>query len=365
MSITQKEIANDLGISFITVSRVFNNSGYVSAALRKRILDYAEKSNYIPHRASQILVRKKIQKIALFTAIQPDFFWQDIEKGALIAADYLKSLNYEVHFIKIPSYDTEKYCNLLKNEIKNGLDAAAFVYLNLFDMDKIIKLVEKANIPFIFFNIDDPLKRGLGYVGTNTNEGGRLAANFTGKILESKSEREVLIVHKSPGKNQINLSNPDVQRLKGFLSVIEEQYPLIYRSINYIDTYFNDPKIEQKFASFLKEVKKKPDVIYMLSSHCTQLHNILKKYECQKSVIIQHDIDDEAVECLEKGKLGAVVYQDPILQGYTAVRILEKILDQKNPISRREIMISHSLILKENVSYITNHSLLWESNMNL
>ena len=53
MGLTQKEIAKQLGVSYMSVSRALNGSGYVSESLRMRILTYAKENGYEPHRASK------------------------------------------------------------------------------------------------------------------------------------------------------------------------------------------------------------------------------------------------------------------------------------------------------------------------
>jgi DNA-binding LacI/PurR family transcriptional regulator len=136
MRITQKDIARKLGVSLVTVSRAFNGSGYVSTELKKRIFDYAERQSYVPHRASQILVRNKTRRIAVFTSTFPSFVWDDIEKGVLSAAGYIGPLNYEVLFFRIPDFDTERYLRTLKREIRNGLDAAAFLCMRMYHQGK-------------------------------------------------------------------------------------------------------------------------------------------------------------------------------------------------------------------------------------
>ena len=364
MSITQKDIAGDLGISFITVNRVFNNSGYVSEKLKKRVLEYARKKNYIPHRASQILVRNKTRTIALFASTWPSFFWRDIEKGVILAAEYLKSLNYDIRFYMIPMKDTGRYCSLLKRELRKGLDAAAFVYQSFFNMDEIIGIAEKAGIPFLFFNMDDPGKRGLAYVGTDSGKGGRLAANFIGKVFESKTRAEALIIfHKKPEtnkKNPVALPDPNRQRLDGFLSVMKEQYPSIHCSLAYVNDDNDDHRIERQLRHIFGAGKKKPEAVYFLPSCLSCFHRFLEKNDFKESVILQHDIDDEAIACLDKKLITAVVYQDPVLQGYMAVKYLEKVLEIKTAIPRREIEISHTMIFRENTGFSRNHFLLLE-----
>jgi LacI family transcriptional regulator len=59
MGVTKRDIADYLKVSLITVHRALNNTGYVSAELKERILSYAKEVNYVPRKASQVLVRNK------------------------------------------------------------------------------------------------------------------------------------------------------------------------------------------------------------------------------------------------------------------------------------------------------------------
>ena len=57
--ITIKEVAELAGVSKATVSRVLNNSGYVSADTRKKITDIMEMYHYIPSAAAVALSRQE------------------------------------------------------------------------------------------------------------------------------------------------------------------------------------------------------------------------------------------------------------------------------------------------------------------
>jgi LacI family transcriptional regulator len=247
---------------------------------------------------------------------------------------------------------------LLRGEIRKGLDAAAFVYQGFFDMDMVIDIVERAGIPFLMYNMDDLQKRGLGYIGPDNFKGGRLAANFIGKVLESRQKPNVLIIDL---KSDF-FPHPNSQRVEGFLSIMKEQYPFIHYSHDYIKTESDDPRVEQQLKRILGTGEKKPDAIYFLPTCHTQFQRFLEKNDYRHSIILQHDIDDVSVTSLENRLITAVVYQDPILQGYTVVRTLEKALESKESLPRKEIEISHTLIFKENIGFSQNHFLLLEPN---
>ena len=360
MRITQKMIARDLDISFMTVSRVFNNSGYVSKELRKRILDYAEKKGYEPHRASQVLVRNTIRTVAVFSSAAPDYFWNDIKRGVHQAASHIKFFNYEVHYHRLPDFDTKKYCALLSREIKNGLEAVAFVYQDIYDMERIINLAEKAKIPYLLFNVDAPGSGRLCYIGSDYRSGGRLAANFIGKALEQKKAGRALVVsfirddsqRTFPCTTPVNINK---ERLEGFLSVMKERFSGISCSIEYVNAKSD---IERQIMRIMKVYREKTDAVYFIPAYNDIYHRALELYNYRKLITLQHDIDNSAISCLERDLLTAVIFQDPVLQGYTVVRTLEHILESKNPGPYRNIEIAHNLVFRDNINFLQNHYLL-------
>ena len=356
MRITQKTIARDLGISFMTVSRVFNNSGYVSKELRKQILDYAEKKGYEPHRASQVLVRNTIRTIAVFSSAMPEYFWDDIKRGVYRAAEQIKFFNYDVHYHRVNDFDTGKYCNLLSREIKNGLSAAAFVCQDIFDMNRIIGMVEKAGIPYLLYNVDAFGTRRLCYIGTDYRSGGRLAANFIGKALERKQAGTALAIGFIRKENRFP-AMPDInaERLEGFLSVMGVRFPGISCKVEHVNAKSD---AERQIMQIARAYRKKVDAVYFIPAFNEIYHRSLEKYGYRGLITLQHDADDSAISCLENDLLTAVVFQDPVLQGYTVVRILENILESKNPGRIKDIEIAYNLVFRDNINLLHNHYLM-------
>jgi LacI family transcriptional regulator len=347
MGITQKEIARDLGISLITVSRAFNNSGYVSKELRKRIKNYAKKKAYEPHRASQVLVRNAIRILGVFSSTTPEFFFDDIKKGVFNAAEIIKHFNYEIHYYRIPDGDTKKYIQMLKREIKNGLDAVALVnQKTFFNMEDIIKVIEKSSIPYLLYNIDDPETNRICYIGTDYSAGGRLVANFIGKSLSVKGNGTVLVI------NILTDVEPELhsERLKGFLEVIRGQYPKITCQIEHLGGK-SKLSAEDQLHELLKKYEHKVDAVYLIPASQSIFLRFLEQLEYSNTITVLHDIDDIILHNLETGLLTAAVYQDPILQGYIVVRTMERILESNIRTRQKDIEIAHTLVFKENVDF--------------
>jgi LacI family transcriptional regulator len=347
-------------VSLITVQRALNNSGYVSEKLRKKILDYAKKRSYVPHRASLALVRNRDINIGVFSTADPKYFWDDIERGVRIVANQIKAFRYEVHYYQIPDFDTEKFLSVLRSRIRKGLDAAAFINQPVFDMEKIIATAEKAGVPYLMYNVDAPHTNRLCYVGADYRAGGRLAANFIGKALSLKRKGKALIITSQRERPSDYSPGPDINsdRLEGFLSCMEEQYPSVECVREYLISSLNDPNSDKQIFRILRDYEKKTDALYFIPAFNPSFHRVLEKLDYRKVIVLQHDIDPAAMQGLEEGLITAVVYQDPLLQGYLAVRILERFLESKKTKKPVNIEITHTLILRENVNFLRNHYLL-------
>jgi LacI family transcriptional regulator len=347
--LTQKEIAKNLGISLVTVNRAMNDSLSVSPEMKKRILEYADQKGYVPHRASQVLLRNKVRTIAVFSSSYPEYFWDDVHKGVEMAAEQIKVFNYEVHYHRIPDLDTRTYLDTLEREIRRGLDAVALVNQRIFDMDAIIARIEKAKLPYIFYNTDGKQYRRLCYIGSDYYSCGRLAANVMSKALVVKKKARVLAIgtsHKRKNKPDIN-----AERLKGFLDVMKEQHQKIEIHIELIASNSKIPW-DKQIHNFLKNYESKVDGVYFVPSVYSSYLRSLEKINFKNAFTIRPDIDELALEYLEKNLLSAVIYQDPVLQGYRAVRVLEHILETKNLDSLEDIEISHSVIYRENSGFL-------------
>ena len=81
MAITMKDIARDLGVSVVTVSKVLRNHSDISAATRKRVQQRVKELNYQPNPAARALLTGRTNLIGL---IVPDLvhpFFSQIAKG--------------------------------------------------------------------------------------------------------------------------------------------------------------------------------------------------------------------------------------------------------------------------------------------
>jgi LacI family transcriptional regulator len=359
MGLTQQDIADALHISLITVHRALNSSGYVSRELKEKIFAYAKEMNYVPHKASQILKRNKVRKIAVFTSTLPRYFWTDISLGIDIAAKQIQHLDYQVHHYMIPEGDTGVYLEKLNEAWKEGLDAVALVYQWAYNMDSIIGFIEGKGLPYITLNVDAPNGKRFCFIGPDYHAGGRLAAEYIGKALFFKKDPRVLVISThSRFDAEIPTLNINKLRLDGFLGILDSRFSWIAKDVRYITTRMQSDKIESMLGDILRSEDGSFDAIYLIAAYNTQFIRALAKAGIDKTTVVFHDLDASTYGYLGENCLSAVIDQNPVLQGYYAVKILSSMLESGRAPESQWLNIVHSLILNENKDIYQNHYLM-------
>ena len=358
MGITQKEIARALDLPLITVHRALNDSGYVSKKLRARILAYARKVRYVPHKAAQVLLRNRVRKIAVFSSSLPRYFWNDIRRGISIAAEQIQPLNYRVNYHMVAERDSAMYLRLLEQEIRDGVEAVGFVNQWIYRMDDIISRITAASLPYVTLNVDAPESGRMCYVGPDYRAGGRLAAEYIGKtLLFLRHPRVLVLTTKAEGRADANAPDINALRYEGFQDVMERSFGNVEHETAYITKGIRSPGAERHIRALLGTRAADFDAIYLISAYNTQFIRALEDQPASRRLVVLHDLDSSSNHYLEKNVLTAVVDQNPILQGYYTVKILENFLESALLPPARQITIVHSLILSENKDLSRNHHL--------
>lgn len=130
MRITIKKIAQDLGISHSTVSRVLNDkhSNLVSEATRERIMEAATRMGYRPSRIAQALQGKSTRLIGVLLPDSDDQFFQTVIRNL---RHTLEESGYELMvFVSPPSHITAKWHRLLQWDLDG-----VFVFDYMFYVD--------------------------------------------------------------------------------------------------------------------------------------------------------------------------------------------------------------------------------------
>lgn len=130
MRVTIKKIAQELGISHSTVSRVLNEkqSNLVSGATRERIMEAATRMGYRPSRIAQALQGRSTRLIGVFVPDADDYFFQTVITHL---RHTLEESDYELMvFVSAPKQITAKWHQLLQWDLDG-----VFVFDYMFYVD--------------------------------------------------------------------------------------------------------------------------------------------------------------------------------------------------------------------------------------
>ncbi|HOO33084.1 MAG TPA: LacI family DNA-binding transcriptional regulator [Thermotogota bacterium] len=113
--VTIKDVASKTGLAVSTVSRVLNNTGYVSQKTRRKVMKTVEELNYIPDPTARGLVSGNTHMLSIVVPmIRTDF--------------YDRMINSIDEYISEKAYDTVIFPLLSQKRLERFSDRDAFLY---------------------------------------------------------------------------------------------------------------------------------------------------------------------------------------------------------------------------------------------
>ncbi|MEC9489435.1 MAG: LacI family DNA-binding transcriptional regulator [Halanaerobiales bacterium] len=161
---TQKDVAENAGVTVTTVSRVINNRGYIAEETRNKVFQVMEELNYRPNAVARSLSRKKSNVLGvILPAVNHPFF------SSLLS--YLEESAYQNDYklmlcnSRMEAEKEKDYFNMLRAQQVDGI----FMASHTIDIAAEMKI----DLPVITF---DREIEGLPYICSDNIKGGRLAA---------------------------------------------------------------------------------------------------------------------------------------------------------------------------------------------
>jgi LacI family transcriptional regulator len=117
---TIRDVAKNAGVAPITVSRVINDSGYVSESTRKRVKDAIEKLGYVPNMLGPGLRFKQTMTLALVLTDITNPFWTTVARGV---EDVAQANGYSIILCNTDESEAkqEQYLNMLLRRRIDGI----------------------------------------------------------------------------------------------------------------------------------------------------------------------------------------------------------------------------------------------------
>jgi LacI family transcriptional regulator len=241
---TLSDIAKDLKVSAVTVSKVLRNQGRISLRTRARVLKRAKELNYQPNLVARSLVTRRTYTIGL---LLPDFTHPFFAEIAKAIAETVRPRGYHViisYFEEDPALERMEADSLLSRRVDGLILASSQLpgKLELFNQLRMRKL------PFVL--IDRPIDGvRASFVGVDNDAVGRLA---TTHLISQGCRR---IAHLRGPK--IGLAT---KRLNGYLIALKKHK--MKAPANYVvDAGFQDHTGYQAMKQLL-QVNPLPDGVF-------------------------------------------------------------------------------------------------------
>jgi LacI family transcriptional regulator len=246
--LTLKDIARQLKISPVTVSKALRDHPDISRATKKLVQETAQNLGYVPDYIARNLSARKSNTIGLvIPKIAHHFFSLAIE--SIYRTAYEK--NYEI-IMTVSQENAQNEIKQIQTLLAMRVDGLLISVTEQTRDTQIFEYVRDLNVPLVFF---DRVIDGLGFSCVVTDDY-KSSLQTTGRLLESGFREIVHLAgyqHTSIGK----------KRLDGFKRAFEE------RGLNLPDNYFIEGGFgeEDGYRGFIKlyQSGKLPQVIFTVT----------------------------------------------------------------------------------------------------
>ena len=161
---TIRDVAEQAGVATMTVSRVINNSGYVSDATRAKVESAITNLGYVPNMLGPSLRFNQTNTLALILTDITNPFWTTVARGVEDAA---QEQNYSVILCNTDENlkKQDQYLNML---LKRRIDGILFVPAD--NQAESVQLIQKQNVQVVVLdrsvpNVDVDIVRGDSFGG--------------------------------------------------------------------------------------------------------------------------------------------------------------------------------------------------------
>lgn len=330
-NITIKSIARELGLSISTVSRALKNNPRIGTDTRKKVIQVAERLNYVPNPIALSLQKSRTNIIGLVVPTLEEEFFSHIVSGV----EQLSS-KHGFHLMVSQSKDSmqiEK--EIIQSYIASRVDGILVsVAADTYDYSHFVK-VQSHDIPLVFY---DRIPRNFpsNRVRSKILQGTVEAINF----LFSRDKRKIALLN---GPSNLQVSD---DRLNGYLEAIKSLG--LKTSPQYIkSTDLSRQDTCRKMEDFISMKESRPDAIVCFNDYVA-LHAI--KVCLEHTILPNRDISFVSFanigisEFIENKPL-ASVEQYPVQLGVESVRLLMEGIEAGEITEPREIFVDTQLIV--------------------
>ncbi len=345
------DIARMAGVSAGTVDRILHNRGKVSQAAQEKVNKVLLEVEYRPNLMARSLAMKRQFVIAaLIPAFRAGEYWEKAAEGIDKAAKELNDYNVVVRKIFFDQYDLasfEEACKAVRSE-----DLSGVLIATLFSdaVTELSEYLDEQQIPYVYIDSNIPENNQLAYFGTNSYDGGYIAAKLlTGRIAQGS---DILIGEIVRERN--NSSTQMKNREKGFMEYLHKSG--FSGQVVSCKLHIEEPEYNKEVLDKVFDTHRNIKGAVMFNSVCCVLADYLEKSNKREIKLVGYDLIERNIRHLSKGTVTWLIAQRPEIQGYNGIKALGNFLIFGEHAPRINFM-PIDILIKENIGYYQNNNL--------
>ncbi len=341
MRVTIKKIAEVAKVSRGTVDKVLNNRPGVSKEVHDRVEKIVIALEYKPNMLAKALSNQK-RPIVIAVIIPPNEnpYYDEILNGINKACEELSDFAIKINIEVMKSINEEEQSIVIDSLVSKNVSAIALVPI---DCDLIRKTIDNAvdkNIPVITFISDLINSKRLCFIGHDLINGGRVAGELMGKLLDGVGNIAILT-----GSTNILAHN---QRIEGFKSVLFDRF----KNLEVVEILEDKDNDIISFEKTLLLVEKFENLsgIFITGGGVAGVGKALKIAKVDKRIrVISFDLVPETIKLVKEGIIDFTIGQDPFFQGYKLIKVIsDYLLSGKNP-DNEKFLTKVDIRVRENI----------------
>jgi LacI family transcriptional regulator len=333
------KIAELANVSIGTVDRALHARPGISDATRKKVLRIAHKLNYSPHPAARTLSKGRANvRIGVCVPREIRLYYDQLRAGIFEEGRRVRNMGVEVVHRPMPSLGVDEKKQLAAL-LRDHVNAIIVTPGNPKISGEIIDAAEEQGVRVVCTTTDAPQSRRSSLVAVDPDLSGRLAAELMAKFVPPASKVAVVT----------GMLNTQEHRLKatGFAVGFVSDCPS-GEVVAVLEGHESEEESYEKTCALLVR-ESAVRGIYVSTVNCLPVCRALRKLKLEQSVaLITTDVFPQMVPHLLQGTIRASIYQNPYLQGQTAMRILVDHLLNGTAIPTNS-WVSPTLVLKSNL----------------
>jgi len=330
VSTRMKDIAQDLGVSLMTVSKALRSHSDISEETRRKVMKRARELNYRPNWIARSLVTRRTYMIGLIIPDLMHSFFAEVAKGI---ARKFEPLGYQIVISNSEeSADTE--LRQLQALLDRNVDGVIIASAETHGRGELFRLLESRKVPYVLIDRMPASYEGH-YVGVQDEEIGALATNH---LIEQGCER---VAHlKGPA------IPTGIGRMKGYRRAITRQG--LDASPEYVVSGAHEDGSGYAGMRQLLQLRKRPDGVFCYNDPVAAgaIKAIL-----EAGLRVPEDIAVIGAGNVHYSDLLRIplstVDQSSSVIGESAAELLAHCIEEKKPIPARRVLIPPRLIVRE------------------